>query len=58
MIIAAIILATNVATYIGITSLEDNNVIRYEQNQEETEQASVPAIGFYLLMVQTWSMRV
>ncbi|MGM0652149.1 MAG: S41 family peptidase [Bacillota bacterium] len=42
IIIAAAILVTNLVTYIGVSSVEDNNVIRYEDNQEEAEPDQEP----------------
>ena len=52
IIIAAIILVTNLVTYIGVSSLEDNNVIHYEQNQEEAEPAQEPVAVDELALIR------
>jgi len=52
IIIAVIILVTNLATYIGVTSLEDHRVIRYGQNQEEAEPAQEPVAVEELTLIR------
>ncbi len=52
IIIAAVILVTNLATYIGVTSIEDSRVIHYGQNRDEAETPEEPVAADELNLIR------